>query len=70
MEGGIATDYDRYRRIIKAYIEKNPQRDFYVAAGWVENEEHVTKAFSFLSNFWGAPHPLPSLGSRFKMKLF
>ncbi len=45
MEGGITTDYDRYRRIIKAYIEKNPQRDFYVAAGWVENEEHVTKVF-------------------------
>ena len=35
----------RYRNIIKAFIEKNPQRDFYVAAGWVENEEYVSKAY-------------------------
>ena len=45
MEGGLTTDYARYRKIIKAFIEKNPQRDFYVAAGWVENEEYVTKAY-------------------------
>ena len=42
MEGGLTTDYARYRNIIKAFIEKNPQRDFYVAAGWVENEEYVS----------------------------
>ena len=45
LEGGMFTDYDRYRTIIKAFIEKNPQRNFYVAAGWTENEEHVTKAY-------------------------
>ena len=45
MEGGMTTDYARYRNIIKAFIEKNPQRDFYVAAGWVENEEYVSKAY-------------------------
>lgn len=45
LEGGMFTDYDRYRAIIKAFIEKNPQRNFYVAAGWVENEEHITKAY-------------------------
>ena len=39
------TDYAKYREIIKEYIAKNPQRKFYVAAGWVENEEHVTKAY-------------------------
>ena len=41
----MTTDYARYRNIIKAFIEKNPQRDFYVAAGWVENEEYVSKAY-------------------------
>ncbi|MBQ8933648.1 MAG: amidohydrolase [Lachnospiraceae bacterium] len=39
------TDYAKYREIIKAYIEKNPQRTFYMAAGWSENEEYVTKAY-------------------------
>ena len=39
------TDYAKYREIIKDFIAKNPQRKFYVAAGWVENEEHVTKAY-------------------------
>jgi hypothetical protein len=45
LEGGLTTDYARYRNIIKAFIEKNPQRDFYLAAGWVENEEYVSKAY-------------------------
>ena len=45
MEGGTLTDYNRYREIIKKFIAKNPQRQFYLAAGWVENEEHVTKAY-------------------------
>ena len=38
------TDYAKYREIIKEFIQKNPQREFYMASGWVENEEHVTKA--------------------------
>ena len=45
MDGGLTTDYERYRRIIREFIAKNPHRDFYVAAGWVENEEQVTKAY-------------------------
>ena len=45
MEGGMTTDYARYRNIIKAFIAKNPQRGFYVAAGWVENEEYVSKTY-------------------------
>ena len=45
MEGGLTTDYARYRNIIKAFIAKNQQRGFYVAAGWVENEEYVSKAY-------------------------
>ena len=39
------TDYPRYREIIKEFIEKNPQREIYLAAGWVENEEYVSKAY-------------------------
>ena len=39
------TDYAKYREIIKDYIKKNPQRTFYMAAGWVENDEYVTKAY-------------------------
>ena len=33
MEGGMTTDYQRYRKIIKEFIAKNPQRNFYLAAG-------------------------------------
>ena len=39
------TDYPKYREIIKEFIQKNPQREFYLASGWVENEEYVSKAF-------------------------
>ena len=41
----IATDYAKYREIIKDFIEKNPQKDLYMAAGWTENDEYVTKAY-------------------------
>ena len=44
MQVGL-TDYAKYREIINEFIAKNPQRKFYVAAGWVENEEYVTKAY-------------------------
>ena len=39
------TDYAKYREIIKEFIAKNPQREYYMAAGWMENEEYVTKAY-------------------------
>ena len=39
------TDYAKYREIIKEFIANNPQRELYLAAGWVESEEHVTKAY-------------------------
>ena len=39
------TDYPKYREIIKEFIQKNPQREFYLASGWVENEEYVSKAY-------------------------
>ena len=44
MQVGL-TDYAKYREIIKEFIAKNPQRNFYVAAGWVENEEYVSRAY-------------------------
>ncbi len=44
MEAGL-TDYAKYREIIKEFIAKNPQRKFYLASGWVENEEYVSKAY-------------------------
>ena len=44
MQAGF-TNYPKYREIIKDFIAKNPQRNFYLAAGWVENEEYVTKAY-------------------------
>ena len=44
MQVGL-TDYARYRDIIKEFIAKNPQRNFYMAAGWVESEEYVSKAY-------------------------
>ena len=45
MQASVTTDYPKYREVIKEFIAKNPQRDFYLAAGWVENEEYVTKAY-------------------------
>ena len=41
----LGTDYAKYREIIKDFIDANPQREFYLAAGWTENEEYVTKAY-------------------------
>ena len=42
---GLSTNYAKYREIIKEFIEKNPQRAFYLAAGWNENDEYVSKAY-------------------------
>ena len=39
------TDYDKYREIIKDFIAKNPNKEVYVAAGWVQNEEYKTKSY-------------------------
>ena len=39
------TDYDKYREIISDYIKKNPRREFYLAAGWEENDKYVSKAY-------------------------
>ena len=44
-QAGLTTDYAKYREIIKDFIEKNPQRDIYLAAGWVKNDEPITKAY-------------------------
>ena len=39
------TDYAKYREIIRDFIAGNPNRAFYLAAGWVENDEYVSKAY-------------------------
>ena len=44
MAAGL-TNYPKYCEIIKEFIAKNPQRQFYLASGWMENEEYVSKAF-------------------------
>ena len=42
---GYSTDYEKYREIIKEFIEENPDREIYLAAGWIEDEQKVTKAY-------------------------
>ena len=42
---GLKADYAKYREIMKDFISKNPQRQIYMAAGWIPNEEPVTKAY-------------------------
>lgn len=44
LQAGL-TDYAKYRKIIKEFIEKNPERKFYIAAGWAENDEYVSKSY-------------------------
>ncbi len=41
----IPTDYDKYREIIIDFIKRNPQREFYLAAGWTENDEYVSRKY-------------------------
>ena len=45
LSGVVPTDYDKYREIIRDFIRKNPEREVYIAAGWTENEEYVSKAY-------------------------
>ena len=44
-QAGLQADYAKYREIIKTFIAKNPQRQIYMAAGWIPNDEPVTKAY-------------------------
>ena len=41
----IPTDFDKYREIIKDFMAKNPDKEVYMAAGWIQNEEYKTKAY-------------------------
>lgn len=38
-------DYAKYREIISEFIGKNPQREIYMAAGWLPSEEYITKSY-------------------------
>lgn len=42
---GYSTDYEKYREIMKEFIEGNPDREVYLAAGWTEDKQKVTKAY-------------------------
>ena len=42
---GYSTNYEKYREIIKEFIEEYPDREVYLAAGWTEDEQKVTKAY-------------------------
>lgn len=44
-QAGNITDYAKYREIIKDFIEQNPTREIYMAAGWIEDDQKVTKAY-------------------------
>ena len=44
MQAGF-TNYPKYREIMMDFIARNPQRNFYLASGWVENEEYVNKSY-------------------------
>ena len=39
------TDYEKYREIIKEFIDKNPQREIYMVAGWIQDEQPINKSF-------------------------
>ena len=39
----LETDYGRYREILEDFIKKHPEKDVYLAAGWIENEIYVDR---------------------------
>ncbi len=41
----VPTDYNKYREIIRDYMKKNPQKEIFMAGGWTENDEYITKAY-------------------------
>lgn len=38
-------DLAKYREVIEEFIKANPQREVYMAAGWIEDDTPITKAF-------------------------
>ena len=45
LDGAATTDYDKCRRIIREFMEKNPQSEVYRASGWAETNDHFPKTF-------------------------
>lgn len=41
LTGIIPADYDKYAEIMKKFIEENPDKEVYVAAGWLEDGTEV-----------------------------
>lgn len=48
LNGIIPTDYDKYAEVIKKFIEDNPGKEVYVAAGWIEDGTPVD--YKYLDN--------------------
>ena len=45
LSGVPTTDYAKYSEIIKEFIARNPQREIYMVAGWIQDEQPVDKSF-------------------------
>ena len=41
----LSTDYAKYREVIKQFIADNPDQEIYLAQGWLENDEYISKAY-------------------------
>ena len=41
----LSTDYAKYREVIKQFIADNPDQELYLAQGWLENDEYVSKTY-------------------------
>ncbi len=41
----VPTDYNKYKEIIRDFIDKHPEKEMYIAAGWLENDEYITKSY-------------------------
>ena len=41
----LSTDYAKYREVIKKFISNNPDSKIYLAEGWIENDEYISKTY-------------------------
>ena len=41
----LTTDYAKYREVIKKFISDNPDSKIYLAEGWIENDEYISKTY-------------------------
>lgn len=41
----LLTDYEEYTRIIKKFVEDNPDMEVYLAAGWIEDDTYIDHTY-------------------------